>query len=86
MGIVSPQWRNKPETNRYARLWSLHKIIIEQPEYTIKEQTARELIEQGQGLLILSEVAFYECVIEQLQQTKKNLEWTNQWNVLVMHE
>lgn len=62
------------ETNRYARLWSLHKIIIEQPEYTIKEQTARELIEQGQGLLILSEVAFYECVIEQLQQTKKNLE------------
>ncbi|MGC3359758.1 hypothetical protein [Enterococcus faecalis] len=55
-------------------MWSLHKIIIEQPEYTIKEQTARELIEQGQGLLILSEVAFYECVIEQLQQTKKNLE------------
>ena len=50
------------------------KSLFEQSEYTVKEQTARELIEQGQDLLILSEAAFYECVIEQLQQIKNNLE------------
>lgn len=50
------------------------KSLLEDSRYTIKEQTARELIEQGQDLLILSEAAFYERIIEQLQQTKNNLE------------
>lgn len=50
------------------------KSLFEQSEYTNKEQTARELIEQGKDLLILSEAAFYARVITQLQQIKNNLE------------
>ncbi|WP_235046661.1 BRCT domain-containing protein [Staphylococcus aureus] len=50
------------------------KSLFEHSTYTNKEQTARELIEQGQDLLILSEAAFYAVAIEQLQQIKNNLE------------
>lgn len=49
------------------------KSLFDTSEYTIKEQTAHELLSNGQDLLILSEAAFYALAIDQLQQTKNYL-------------
>lgn len=50
------------------------KSLFETSAYTVKEQTAHELIEKGQDLVLLSEVDFYDLVIEQLKHRKRNLE------------
>lgn len=44
------------------------KSLVHTSEYMVKGQTACEMIDNGQDILILSQAVFYEVAVEQLQQ------------------